>query len=312
MIGEISFLKGSFTPLVVPFQNGAIDYDRYAALIEWQIDQGTHGLLVNATSGEPTTLTLDEKAQLIDIAVKTSAGRRPVAAGIPAESHAEAVTLLARAEKAGADAVVSVTPYYACPPQRGLLEFFTDLASRTELPFLIYHIPGRAAVSVTAETFEAIAERCPNFVGLKNTDDNLALVSRLVRRLGPDFCIFGGLESTAFAMCAMGGCGTMITTSNVAPKQIARLNDLCMAGKFQEAQKLFIELDELMTAATLVTGPIPIKCMMKLMGLMPMNEHRLPMVPATPEQEQQLEAIVKRYSLFVKRTEIAGKGGAKR
>jgi len=113
MIGKISFLKGSFTPLVVPFQNGAIDYDRYAALIEWQINQGTHGLLVNATSGEPTTLTLDEKAQLIDIAVKTSAGRRPVAAGIPAESHAEAVTLLARAEKAGADAVVSVTPYYA-------------------------------------------------------------------------------------------------------------------------------------------------------------------------------------------------------
>jgi 4-hydroxy-tetrahydrodipicolinate synthase len=306
MVGKISFLKGAFTPLVVPFRDGAIDYDRYAALIEWQIDQGTHGLLVNATSGEPTTLTLDEKAQLTDLAVETSAGRRPVAAGIPAESHAEAVALLARAEKAGADAVVSVTPYYARPPQRGLLEFFTDLASRTELPFLIYHIPGRAAVSVTAETFDAIAERCPNFVGLKNTDDNLALVSRLMSRLGPDFCVFGGLESTAFAMCAIGGCGTMITTSNVAPRQIARLNDLCMANQFQEAQKLVIELDEIMTAAALDTGPIPIKCMMKLMGLMPTNEHRLPMVPATPEQEQQLEAIVKLYSLFVKRTEMPG------
>jgi 4-hydroxy-tetrahydrodipicolinate synthase len=296
----------SFTPLVVPFQGGAVDYDRYAALIEWQIDQGAHGLLVNATSGEPTTLTLDEKARLIDIAVKTSAGRRPVAAGIPAESHAEAMTLLARAEKAGADVVVSVTPYYARPPQRGLVEFFTDLASRTELPFLIYHIPGRAAVSVTGDTFEAIAERCPNFVGLKNTDDNLALVSRLVSRLGPDFCVFGGLESTAFAMCAMGGCGTMITTSNVAPKQIARLNDLCMAGNFQEAQRLVVELDEIMLAASLDTGPIPIKCMMKLMGLIPKNEHRLPMVPATPEQEQQLDAVVKQHSLFVKRTESPG------
>ena len=290
----------------MPFQGGAVDYDRYAALIEWQIDQGAHGLLVNATSGEPTTLTSDEKARLIDIAVKTSAGRRPVAAGIPAESHAEAMTLLARAEKAGADVVVSVTPYYARPPQRGLVEFFTDLAGRTELPFLIYHIPGRAAVSVTADTFEAIAERCPNFVGLKNTDDNLALVSRLMSRLGQDFCVFGGLESTAFAMCAMGGCGTMITTSNVAPKQIARLNDLCMAGNFQEAQRLALELDEIMLAASLDTGPIPIKCMMKLMGLIPKNEHRLPMVPATPEQEQQLEAVVKRYSLFVKRTESPG------
>jgi 4-hydroxy-tetrahydrodipicolinate synthase len=306
MIRKISFLKGAFTPLIVPFQGGAVDYDRYAALIEWQIDQGAHGLLVNATSGEPTTLTSDEKARLIDITVKTSAGRRPVAAGIPAESHAEAVTLLARAEKAGADAVVSVTPYYARPPQRGLLEFFADLASRTALPFLIYHIPGRAAVSVTADTFEAIAERCPNFVGLKNTDDNLALVSRLMSRLGPDFCVFGGLESTAFAMRAMGGCGTMITTSNVAPKQIARLNDLCMAGNFQEAQRLAVELDEIMLAASLDTSPIPIKCMMKLMGLLPKNEHRLPMVPATPEQEQQLEAVVKRNSLFVKRTESSG------
>jgi 4-hydroxy-tetrahydrodipicolinate synthase len=306
MIRKISFLKGAFTPLVVPFQGGAVDYDRYAALIEWQIDQGAHGLLVNATSGEPTTLTLDEKARLIDIAVKTSAGRRPVAAGIPAESHAEAMTLLARAEKAGADVVVSVTPYYARPPQRGLVEFFTDLASRTELPFLIYHIPGRAAVSVAADTFEAIAERCPNFVGLKNTDDNLALVSRLISRLGPDFCVFGGLESTAFAMRAMGGCGTMITTSNVAPKQIARLNDLCLAGNFQEAQKLAVELDEIMSAASLDTGPIPIKCMMKLMGLIPKNEHRLPMVPATPEQEQQLDAVVKQHSLFVKRTESPG------
>jgi 4-hydroxy-tetrahydrodipicolinate synthase len=173
--------------------------------------------------------------------------------------------------------------------------FFTDLAKRTELPFLIYHIPGRAAVSVTADTFEAIAERCPNFVGLKNTDENLALVSRLMDRLGPDFRIFGGLESTAFAMSALGGCGTMITTSNIAPSEIARLNELCMAGKLHEAQKLAIELDELMTASFLDTGPIPIKCMMKLMGLIPTNEHRLPMMPATPELEKQLEAVVERY-----------------
>jgi 4-hydroxy-tetrahydrodipicolinate synthase len=237
--------------------------------------------------------------------VKTSAGRRPVAAGIPAESHSEAVVLLARAEQAGADALVSVTPYYVRPPQRGLVAFFTDLAKRTNLPFLIYHIPSRAAVSVTAETFEAIAERCPNFVGLKNTDDNLALVSRLMNRLGPDFRIFGGLESTAFAMSALGGCGTMITTSNVAPKRIAELNELCMAGKLREAQTLVIEIDELMTAPFLDTGPIPIKCMMKLMGLIAANEHRLPMVPATPELEKHLSAVVERYALGVKRLKVS-------
>jgi 4-hydroxy-tetrahydrodipicolinate synthase len=298
---KVAFLKGAFTPLVVPFRDGEVDYDRYARLIEWQIEQGTHGLLVNATSAEPTTLTFDEKARLIEVAVKTSARRKPVAAGIPAESHAEAARLLARAEKAGADALVSVTPYYVRPPQRGLIAFFSDLAKRTELPFLIYHIPARAAVSVTAETFEAIAERCPNFVGLKNTDDNLALVSCLLSRLGADFRIFGGLESTAFAMAALGGCGTMITTSNVAPKPIARLNELCMAGKLMEAQALAIKLDELMAAAFLDSGPIPIKCMMKLMGLLATNAHRLPMVPASAELEERLAAVVKRYGLAAER-----------
>jgi 4-hydroxy-tetrahydrodipicolinate synthase len=299
MTRRVAFLKGAFTPLIVPFQDGSVDYGRYAKLIEWQIEQGTHGLLVNATSGEPTTLTLDEKALLIEVAVKTSAGRKPVVAGIPAESHAEAVTLLARAEQAGADAVVSVTPYYVRPPQRGLIAFFTDIAKRTELPLLIYHIPGRAAVSMTAETFEAIAERCSNFVGLKNTDENLALVSRLISRLGPDFRIFGGLESTAFAMSTLGGCGTMITTSNIAPKQIARLNELCLAGQLQEAQAMAIELDALMAASFLDTGPIPIKCMMKLIGLLTTNEHRLPMMPATAELENQLKALVKHYGLAV-------------
>jgi 4-hydroxy-tetrahydrodipicolinate synthase len=181
--------------------------------------------------------------------------------------------------------------------------FFRDLANRTHLPFLIYHIPARAAVSVTAETFEAIAECCPNFVGLKNTDENLALASRLVSLFGADFRIFGGLESTAFAMSALGGCGTMITTSNVAPRQIARLNDLCETGKLHEAQTLAIELDDLMTASSLDTGPIPIKCMMKLMGLIPTNEHRLPMMPATPELEKQLAAVVERYHLAVRRAE---------
>jgi 4-hydroxy-tetrahydrodipicolinate synthase len=301
MTPKVPFLKGAFTPLVVPFRSGEVDYDRYAKLIEWQIGQGAHGLLVNATSGEPTTLTLEEKARLIELAVKTSAGRKPVVAGIPAESHAEAVTLLSRAEKAGADALVSVTPYYVRPPQRGLVAFFDDLAARTNLPFLIYHIPGRAAVSVTAETFEAIAERRPNFVGLKNTDDNLALVSRLISRLGADFRIFGGLESTAFAMSALGGCGTMITTSNIAPKRIAHLNELCMAGKLYEAQRFAIEIDELMTAPFLDTGPIPIKCMMKLMGLISTNEHRLPMMSATPELEAQLKGVVERYGLASER-----------
>jgi 4-hydroxy-tetrahydrodipicolinate synthase len=291
---KTAFLQGAFTPLVTPFKNGAIDYDLYAQLIEWQIGQGTHGLLVNATSGEPTTLTLEEKASLIELAVKTSAGRLRVVAGTACESHADTVTMLKRAEKAGADAVVVVTPYYVRPPQRGLVAYFTDLARRTDLPLLIYHIPVRAAVAVTAETFEAIAEKAPNFVGLKNTDDNLPLCTRLLKRLGPEFRIFGGLEGTSFAMLTEGGCGTMITSSNFAPKHIAKLNDLCLAGQLAEARTLFLSLEDLMAATSLDSSPIPTKCIMKLMRLIPDNEHRLPMAPATLELERQLQGFIER------------------
>lgn len=293
-----SFLQGAFVPLITPFHNGAVDYELYAKLIERQINEGSHGLLVNATSGEPTTLSIEEKARLIEIAVKTAAGRRPVVAGVPAESHADTVILIERAEKAGADAIVAVTPAYVKPPQRGLIVYFTDLAARTKLPFLIYHIPGRAAVAMTAETIEAIAERAPNFIGLKNTDDDLALVTRLLAKLGPGFRIFGGMESSAFAMAAIGGCGTMITSSNVAPRKIAQIHECFAAGDLAGASALTREVHELMDATSVDTSPIPVKYMMKRMGVIPTNEHRLPMVPATPEMERQLDGVLKRAGLI--------------
>ncbi len=295
---KVPFLQGAFVPLITPFKNGAVDYERYAKLIEWHVGEGTHGLLVNATSGEPTTLSLEEKARLIEAAVKTSARRRPVVAGTPAESHADTVALMERAQKAGADAIVAVTPAYVKPPQRGLIDYFADVAARTKLPFLIYHIPGRAAVSLTAETLEAIAARAPNFVGLKNTDDDLALVTRLLAKLGPDFRIFGGMESSAFATSAIGGCGTMITSSNVASRKIAQLHERFVASDLAGAAALARELHELMDATSFDTSPIPVKYMMKRLGVIPANEHRLPMVPATPDLEKRLDGVLKRAGLI--------------
>jgi 4-hydroxy-tetrahydrodipicolinate synthase len=299
MTRKVRFLQGAFVPLVTPFRNGEIDYGLYAKLIERQIAEGSHGLLVNATSGEPTTLSFEEKARLIETAVKTSAHRRPVVAGTPAESHAETVALMARAERAGADAIVAVTPAYVKPPQRGLVAYFVDLAGRTKLPFLIYHIPGRAAVNLTADTIEAIAARAPNFVGLKNTDDNLALVTRLLATLGPDFRNFGGMESSAFAMSAIGGCWTMITSSNVAPRQIAQIHDRFAAGDVAGAGALTRDLHELMDATSYDTSPIPVKYMMKRLGILPANEHRLPMVPAMPELEKRLDGVLERAGMLM-------------
>jgi len=153
---NVQCLKGSYVPLVVPFRGGTVDYDSYARICEWQIAKGTHGLLVNATSGEPSTLTLDERARLVEVAKGVAGGRVPVCAGTASQSHQETVTLIERYQRLGVEVVIVVTPYYCRPPQRALIDFFVDVAGRTDRPLLIYHIPGRAAVRLTADTIVAI------------------------------------------------------------------------------------------------------------------------------------------------------------
>ena len=170
-------LRGAYCPLVVPFHNGKIDYDTYGKLIERQIAEGTHGLLVNATSGEPTTLTLEERGQLVEFVIKTSAGRRPVCAGTASESFEENAALVDRFEKAGADSILVVTPYYASPPQRGVVSYFASLGARTKKTFLIYHIPARAGFTLKVDTLATIKDKVPNFCGLKNTDTDVGLVT---------------------------------------------------------------------------------------------------------------------------------------
>jgi len=210
-------LRGAYCPLIVPFRNGKIDYDTYGKLIERQVAEGTHGLLVNATSGEPTMLTLEERAELVDFVIKTSAGRRPVCAGTASESFDENAALVDRFDKAGADSILVVTPVYSAPPQRGVVSYFASLGARTRRPFLIYHIPARAGFTLTVDTLAAIKDRVAHFSGLKNTDTDVGLVTGAFARLGRDFRIFAGLELPTLPMLGIGGCGMMITASNVAP-----------------------------------------------------------------------------------------------
>ena len=291
-------LSGAYVPLVVPFDNGAVDFDAYARLCAWQIDKGIDGLLVNATSGEPTTLTLDERAQLVEVAMEASGGRRPVCAGTASQSHAETVTLLDRYQKLGVDSVCVVTPYYCKPPQRAIVDFFVDVARRTDRPLLIYHIPGRAAVRLTADTFVAIKERADNFVGLKNTDDDLGLVTELMHRLGADFRIFSGSEAVSLPMLAVGACGAMLSASNVVPDRVARLCALFASGDAEGARRLNGELSELFAAIGYDTAPIATKYMVKRIGILEKNEHRLPMAPATPELERRLDGVLARAGLI--------------
>src|SRR5580704_4510480 len=183
------FLRGAYCPLVVPFRDGKIDFDAYGALIERQIAEGSHGLLVNATSGEPTMLSVAERGDLVEFAIKTSNGRRPVCAGTASESFEATASLVDRFDKAGADSILVVTPFYSAPPQRGAVSYFANLGARTKRPFLIYHIPARACFTLAVDTLAAIKDRLPHFSGLKNTDTAIGFVTGAFARLGRNFRI---------------------------------------------------------------------------------------------------------------------------
>jgi 4-hydroxy-tetrahydrodipicolinate synthase len=290
-------LRGSYPPLITPFNGGAVDYETYARLVEYQIAEGSHGIVVNGTTSEPSTLTAEERARLVRVAVETSRRRIPVVAATGSQSHAETVWLTEQADAAGADAVLVVTPYYIRPPQRGLVEYFVDVGRRTALPFLIYHIPGRAAVSVELDTMERIAERLPTLVGIKQAVNDLGFVSQLLDRFGPEFRVFVGLEELSFPMLAVGATGLMNAVGNLAPRKLARLCDAVAAGSLGEARTLHYELFELNRAVFWDTNPIPIKYMMKHLGLIAANEHRLPMVPADRPLEARLDAVLARARL---------------
>jgi 4-hydroxy-tetrahydrodipicolinate synthase len=291
-------LRGSYPPLVTPFRNGAVDGGAFERLVAHQAAEGSHGIVVCGTSGEPSTLTVDERAQLTQVAVRAAGGRIPVVAATGGQSHAESVALMQRAEHDGADALLIVTPYYVKPPQRGLVEYYVDLAGRTRLPVLIYHIPGRTGVSLEIDTVASIVERAPNVVGIKHAANDLTFVTQLLRRLGPDFRIFVGLEELSFPMLAIGAAGMMNAVGNVAPRRIAALYEAMARGDLAEGRRLHFELFELNQAVFWDTNPIPIKYMLQRMGMLDTNEHRLPMMPAAPELERRLDALLARAGLI--------------
>ena len=295
---EPRFLRGSYPPLVTPFRGGAVDLDAFAALVERQVKEGSQGILVGGTSGEATSLTASERDELVRAAVRAAAGRVPVVAGAGTASYEETVALVGQAERAGADALLVVTPYYVRPPQAGLVEYFVAVGRRTALPLLVYHIPGRAAVAVTADTVARIADRLPNLAGMKHAAPELDLVSELRLRLGPEFRIFCGLESLCLPMLAVGAAGVMSAVGNLVPGRLAALCRAVADGALDEAQRLHLELFELSQAIFLDTNPIPLKHMMWRLGLLPAADVRLPLVPLDGERAQRVDVVLRRAGLL--------------
>ncbi len=291
-------LRGSFPPLVTPFRGDAVDLDAYGRLVEHHINGGSHGILVNGTTAEPSTLTVDERNEIVSLAVSTSSGRVPVIAATGSQSLAETLALSTHAERAGADALLVVTPYYIRPPQRGLVEYYVEVCGQVEIPVLVYHIPGRTAVSMEVDSFVQVRERCPNLLGVKHASTDLSFVIDLLLALGDDFRIFVGLESLSFPMLAMGAAGLMNAVGNLDPARVAALCEAVDASDLKRARELHNALVELSQAIFFETNPIPLKYMMKRISALDRNEHRLPMVPATAELERRLDAVLERAGLL--------------
>lgn len=292
------FLRGSYVPLVTPFHHDVVDEAAFAALVGNQVQHGSHGIVVAGTTGEPNALTSDERTRLFQIAVEVADSRLIVVASTGTDSFAETVRLTQQAERAGADALLVVTPPYMKPPQRGLAEYYIRLGQATSLPFMINNNPGRTAVNLSLDTVETIAAAAPNLVGIDHAVADFGFVAQVLERLGTDFRVFAGFEDMGFPMLAIGASGVMNAVGNIAPRRIERLYALTMEGNMDAARHLHNQLAELNSAIYYDTNPIPIKYMMHKVGLLTHNEHRLPMMPATPELELLLDAVLERAGLI--------------
>ncbi len=291
-------IRGSIPPVITPFQGNDVDYDAYAVLVDRQVTEGSHGVLVNGTTAEPSTLTIDERNKLVDIAIEVVNKRIPVVAQTGSQNLADTLALTEHADKAGADALLVVTPYYIRPPQRGLVAYYNEVCQASGLPVMIYHIPGRTAISVTIDTVAQIRDKSPNLIGMKHAVNDLGFCSDLLKAFGMDFRIFVGLEELSFPMMAVGACGLMNAVSNLMPNAVAQMCERVFENDLAGAQKIHYELFELNKSVFFDTNPIAIKYMMKRMGIIPDNSHRLPMMPATPELEKRLDKVLEDAGLI--------------
>lgn len=291
-------LQGSIVPLVTPFKDGRIDEAALEKLIERQIAAGSHGVSVGGTTGEPGTLSVQERKDLIALAVKVVAGRVPVLAGTGTLRLDETLEITRFAADLGVAGALVITPYYIKPNQAGLVDFFGQVAAQTpDLPIVLYNIPGRSGIEIRIDTVAKLRDAHANVVGLKHSSKDVEYVSDLLRQTGRDFGVFCGLEALTFPMMAVGGVGTIAATANWLPAETARLCQLTLDGQFREALDVHYSLLEANDAIFWDTNPIPLKTVLSWMGLCE-KEWRSPLGPTTPEIEARLRAMAGRYGLL--------------
>lgn len=289
--------QGSITALITPFKGGEVDTDAFRRLVEWQIDQGTHGLVPCGTTGESPTLDHDEHKRVVELCIETAAGRVPVIAGTGSNSTAEAIELTRHAKTAGADAALLVTPYYNKPTQEGLYLHFKAVADSADIPIVIYNIPGRSVVDMSVATMARLF-KLKNIVGVKDATANMARVSQQRAELGKDFIQLSGEDATALGFMAHGGQGCISVTANVAPALCSEFQLACLAGNFRLALQLQDRLMPLHDALFVESNPAPVKYAASRLGLCSADT-RLPLAPLAPASQKKVEDALSAAGLAV-------------
>jgi 4-hydroxy-tetrahydrodipicolinate synthase len=268
--------RGSFTALVTPFSNGALDEKAFRGLVDWQIAEGTSGLVPVGTTGESPTLSHDEHGQIVQWCIEQAKGRVPVVAGAGSNSTKEAVELAQHAQESGADAVLVVTPYYNKPTQEGMYQHFKAINDAIRIPIIIYNIPARSVIDMSVETMRRLFE-LDNIAGVKDATANVVRVSQQRAAMGEGFNQLSGEDATALGFMAHGGHGCISVTANVAPRLCAEFQNACLKGDYATALKLQDKLMPLHTALFIETNPAPAKYALSLLGKCA-DTVRLPMV----------------------------------
>jgi 4-hydroxy-tetrahydrodipicolinate synthase len=276
--------RGSITALITPFKDGQVDQAAFQAFVEWQIAEGTHGLVPTGTTGESPTLSHDEHKRVVELCIEAAAGRVPVMAGTGSNSTEEAIALTRHARRAGADAALVVTPYYNKPTQEGLYAHFKAIAEAVDIPIYIYNIPGRSVVNMSVETMARLA-RLPNIVGLKDATGDLTRPSLQRLACGADFIQLSGEDGTALGFNAHGGVGCISVTANIAPRLVSQFQEATLVGDYRTALEFQDRLMPLHNSLFVETSPAPVKYAASLLGKC-REDVRLPLVPVTEATRQ--------------------------
>lgn len=284
---------GALVAIVTPFIDGRLDEQGLIDLIEYQIANGTHGIVPCGTTGESATIDFDEHKRVIDLTVKTVAGRVPVVAGTGANNTLEAIELTESAKKSGADAVLSVVPYYNKPSQEGMYLHFKAIAEKVDIPMFLYNVPGRTVVSMLPDTVARLAQ-IPNIVGIKEATGSMETFTDVIRKCPSDFICLSGDDFTSMPSVLIGGKGVISVISNVYPKGMATMMEAALARDLDTANAYHYRMYDLMKLMFYVPSPAPAKKALEMMGKIKSGDPRLPIAPATPDTIEKLrEALAK-------------------